>query len=73
MKVFEAHIDKWYVQCLPEDGGRISILQYGGINLLTAIPGSCSNLEKSWNDGICLEAEAGKSLSWVINWELSIR
>jgi hypothetical protein len=40
MKVFEAHFGKWYMQCLPEDGGRISILQYTGRNLLTAIPAS---------------------------------
>jgi len=40
---------------------------------LEPIPGSCSNLEISWKDGICLKAEPGKSISWNINWELSIQ
>jgi hypothetical protein len=35
------------------------------------IPGSCSNLEISVKNGIYLKAEAGKSISWDINWELS--
>jgi hypothetical protein len=38
MKVFEAHIDQWYIQCLPDDGGRISVLQFAGKNLLTSCP-----------------------------------
>ncbi len=29
---------KWFVECLPEDGGRISRLSYDGVELLTAPP-----------------------------------
>src|SRR5664279_3911135 len=40
MKIVQANIGNWYVQCLPEDGARISVLRYEGQDLLTAIPSS---------------------------------
>lgn len=40
MKIIEANIGNWYVQCLPEDGARISVLRYEGQDLLTANPPS---------------------------------
>jgi hypothetical protein len=50
MKVFEAHIDKWYIHCLPDDGGRISVLQYAGKNLLTSIPVSFQPPAKDYGE-----------------------
>jgi hypothetical protein len=38
MKTVDAVIGKWFVQCIPEDGARISVLQYEGIDLLTSCP-----------------------------------
>ena len=38
MKNLEAVIGKWFIQCIPEDGARISVLQYEGIDLLTGRP-----------------------------------
>ncbi len=35
MKIIEADFGNWHIQCLPEDGGRISILKYAGQDLLT--------------------------------------
>jgi hypothetical protein len=32
----EADFGKWHIECLPEDGARISVLNYSGINLLTS-------------------------------------
>jgi hypothetical protein len=40
MKIVQANIGNWYVQCLPEDGARISVLRYEGQDLLTANPSS---------------------------------
>lgn len=34
------------------------------------IPGTWSDLSKSYNDGIYLEAEPGESLKWEISWEI---
>jgi hypothetical protein len=34
------------------------------------IPGTCSDLSKSYNDGCCLSLEPGKSLSWTITWTI---
>jgi len=36
MKIIEATFGKWYIKCIPEDGARISVLQFEGKNLLTA-------------------------------------
>jgi len=40
MKTLDAVIGKWFIQCIPEDGARISVLQYEGIDLLTGSPSS---------------------------------
>lgn len=34
------------------------------------IPGSCSDLSKSFRDGIFLEADPEKTVSWDISWEI---
>ena len=34
------------------------------------IPGTCSNLEKSFSDGHFQEAEPGKKVSWIIKWTM---
>jgi hypothetical protein len=38
MKVIKANIGNWYAECMPDDGARISILQYRGKDLLTTMP-----------------------------------
>jgi hypothetical protein len=38
MKILDASIGKWFVQCIPEEGARLSALQYEGIDLLTGSP-----------------------------------
>jgi len=40
MKIIEANIGNWYLQCIPKDGARISVLRYEGQDLLTANPPS---------------------------------
>lgn len=40
MKIIEASFQNWYVQCIPEDGARISVLRFEGQDLLTASPPS---------------------------------
>jgi len=45
-KIIEANIGNWYVQCIPEDGGRISVLSYEGQDLLTSNPPSFRPPEK---------------------------
>jgi hypothetical protein len=35
------------------------------------IPGSCSDLSKSYNDGVYLSVEPGKPMVWEINWTVS--
>ena len=34
------------------------------------IPGTCSDLSKSFRDGVSLMAEPGKTLTWEINWTI---
>jgi len=36
------------------------------------IPGASSNLFKSYNDGVCLAVEPGKSMHWEIVWKMLI-
>lgn len=43
----KADIGNWYIECLPEDGARISVLKYAGNNLLTP---SISSFRKPEND-----------------------
>jgi hypothetical protein len=38
MNVIEEHMDDWYLQCIPDDGGRISVLRYSGQDLITTGP-----------------------------------
>jgi hypothetical protein len=38
MEIIEANFENWYIQCIPEDGGRISVLKYAGHDLLTQNP-----------------------------------
>lgn len=40
IKIIEANFQNWFVQCIPEDGARISILRFEGQDLLTASPPS---------------------------------
>ncbi len=40
MKIIEASFQNWFVQCIPEDGARISILRFDGRDLLTTSPPS---------------------------------
>ncbi|MCK9410654.1 MAG: hypothetical protein M0Q53_00040 [Prolixibacteraceae bacterium] len=37
------------------------------------IPGTCSNLSHSFDNGVCLMLEAGQSMNWEINWEIQKR
>ena len=37
------------------------------------IPGSCSNLNKSFKDGIYLKVKPGETLNWQIGWELQMK
>ena len=40
MGIIKADIGNWHIQCIPEEGARISKLLYAGSNLLTtALPG----------------------------------
>jgi hypothetical protein len=38
MRTIKANIENWYIECLPEDGARISVLQFAGHDLLTIAP-----------------------------------
>lgn len=40
MKTTIANFGNWHIQCIPEDGARISVLKYAGHDLLTANPPS---------------------------------
>ena len=40
MKTVIADFENWHIQCIPEDGGRISVLKFAGYDLLTReLPG----------------------------------
>ena len=36
--MISADFGNWHIECLPDDGARISVLKYAGINLLTPAP-----------------------------------
>ena len=36
MSNIKANIENWHIQCLPDDGARISVLRFAGLDLLTA-------------------------------------
>jgi hypothetical protein len=38
MDIIETQIENWHLKCIPEDGGRISVLQFAGQDLLTPGP-----------------------------------
>lgn len=38
MNIIDTTVGNWHVECLPGDGGRISVLQYAGKDLLTSLP-----------------------------------
>lgn len=50
MKTIEANIGNWYIQCIPHDGARISVLRYEGQDLLTANPPSLKSPEKFYGE-----------------------
>jgi hypothetical protein len=55
----------WNNEAYPdEDGLRRSECAF------EPIPGTCSNLEKSYKDGTCLEVVPGKKLNWTIYWNI---
>jgi hypothetical protein len=45
-----ADFGKWHIECLPEDGGRISVMRYDGCDLLTSPPSSFTKPEKDWGE-----------------------
>jgi hypothetical protein len=38
MEIIKANFENWHIQCIPEDGARISVLKYAGHDLLTTNP-----------------------------------
>ena len=38
MRNIKVNIEKWHIECLPDDGARISVLRFAGHDLLTAKP-----------------------------------
>ncbi len=50
MNTLEANIGKWFIQCLPDDGARISVLRYEGQDLLTTNPPSFKAPEKFYGE-----------------------
>ena len=41
-----ANFGTWHIQCIPEDGARISILKYDGYDLFTGNPSAFKPPEK---------------------------
>ena len=50
MKTIRTKSGNWYIEIIPDDGGRISVLKYDGYDLLTASPLSFSAPEKFYGD-----------------------
>jgi len=50
MKRTKANFKNWHIQCIPEDGARISVLKYLGHDLLTANPLVFKSPEKFYGD-----------------------
>ena len=50
MKTVQADFGKWFMQCIPEDGARISVLKYNGHDLLTSKPESFKPPEKFYGE-----------------------
>ena len=38
MKLLKAEFDNWHIQYIPDDGARISVMKYAGLDLLTSGP-----------------------------------
>ena len=50
MKIVKANIGNWHIQCLPEDGSRIPVLQFAGRDLLTTNPPAFKPPEKDYGE-----------------------
>ncbi len=50
MEIIKANIGNWHIHCLPEDGARISVLQFAGHDLLTTAPSSFKSPEKFYGE-----------------------
>lgn len=50
MKIIEARFENWYIQCIPEDGARISVLRYEDQDLLTPNPASFNPPRRFYGD-----------------------
>src|SRR5450759_2067574 len=50
MKTKKATFGNWHIQCVPEDGARISVLKYEGNDLLTANPAAFKPPEKFYGE-----------------------
>ncbi len=50
MEVVEANIGNWYIQCIPQDGARISVLRFEGKDLLTSNPSTFKAPENSYGE-----------------------
>jgi hypothetical protein len=50
MQTTLADFGSWHIECLPEDGGRISVIRYAGCDLLSPPPPLFSKPEKDWGE-----------------------
>jgi hypothetical protein len=50
MKIVKANFGSWHIECIPEDGARISVLNYTGHDLLTASPALFKPPEKFYGE-----------------------
>jgi hypothetical protein len=50
MKIIRADISNWHVECIPDDGARISVLQFKGKDMLTRVPGTFRPPEKFYGE-----------------------
>ena len=50
MNTIKANFNDWEIECLPDDGARISVLRYSGIDLLTTKPNSFKSPEKDYGE-----------------------
>lgn len=50
MSNIKANIENWHIQCLPEDGARISVLRFAGLDLLTAKPALFKSPERFYGE-----------------------
>ena len=50
MEIIKANFANWHIQCIPEDGARISVLRYEDQDLLTANPSSFRPPDKFYGE-----------------------